>query len=250
MKNVLASLCVLLLAGTALIGGSAADRAAAQDQQLRITRVEMAFADRRSQPIVPRRTTALQAVADIAFTGAGRLEACWLVDGVFFAESASFLTGARRIRIASPETPGLPTLAEGLHIVTLDLKTPGREIPPTRVSYFVATDKKALYPLIVLTGPADRSAIDPAAQPFTWEGLPAAKTYLIEWIDDNPGRPLAAAFTDTTRYTLPAPVALYRFRPGRTYYWRVKGFSADHNVITESLPRRFRMTGGQAKHTE
>jgi hypothetical protein len=101
-----------------------------------------------------------------------------------------------------------------------------------------------------LINPPDSAVVDLAGQAFTWESDTPMKTYLIEFIDDDPARPVASAFTEELYYKVPPPVAKYRFTPGRTYFWRIKSFSASHELVSESHPRQFQMIGGNAYDAE
>ena len=237
----------IALAASILLAWSAVVPSPAENEaySLKITSISMGFADQETRRTVPRRQEGLQAFVDIDYTGTGLFEGCWMVDDKFFADIAQYMSGPGTIRLASPATPGLPTIMEGLHIVSLVVKTPVQRIKPTRISYFVTTDVKSIGPLIVLTDPPDFAVVDPAAQPFTWEYNPAIQTYLIEFIDDDPDRPVMSAFTEDRRYELPVAVTRYKFIPGRTYFWQVKGFSPDHRRISNSFPRQFRIAGGR-----
>jgi hypothetical protein len=242
MKSTLViSLAVSMLLGAYAVVPALAEKAGSD---LKITRIVLRFDDHEAQRTVARRQEGLQAFADIDFTGSGLFEGCWMVDDKFFADIAQYVTGSGTIRLASPETPGLPTVAEGLHIVTLVINTPAQRFNPTIIGYFVTTDVKSPGLPIVLTDPPDSAAVDPAVQAFAWEDNPAVKTYLIEFIDDDPDRPVMSAFTEERHYKLPVAVARYKFVPGRTYFWQVKGFSADHKRVSASFPRQFRMAGG------
>jgi hypothetical protein len=235
------SLAVSILLGAYAVVPALAEKAGSD---LKITRIVLRFGDHETQRTVARRQEGLQAFADIDFTGSGLFEGCWMVDDKFLADIAQYVTGPGTTRIASPATPGLPTIVEGLHIVALVVQTPVQLFTPARIGYFVTTDIKSLGQPIVLTDPPDSAAVDPAVQAFAWEDNPAVKTYLVEFIDDDPDRPVMSAFTEALRYNLPVAVARYKFIPGRTYFWQVKGFSADHKRVSASFPRQFRMAGG------
>ena len=234
------SLAVSILLGWYAVVPALAEKAGSD---LKITRIVLHFEDHGTQRTVARRQKELQAFADIDYTGSGLFEGFWVVDDKFFADIAQYVTGSGTTRIASPATPGLPTIAEGLHIVALVVQTPAQPFRPIRIGYFVTTDVKSLGLPIVLTDPPDSATVDPAAQAFAWEDNPAVKTYLVEFIDDDPDRPIMSAFTEELHYKLPVAVARYKFIPGRTYFWQVKGFSADHKRVSASFPRQFRMSG-------
>ncbi len=212
-----------------------------------ITDVRLTFDNDRGERTVKRRQTALQAFVDIDYKGSGLFEGYWTVDGKFFADVTRYFTGGGAIRIASPVIPGLPTCCEGLHIVTLVIQKPVQVYKPVKGVYFVTTVEESIQPGIALKEPPDLLVVDPAGETFSWEGRVTLKTYLIEFIEDNPDRPIASAFTEENHYQMPMPVAKYRFHPGKIYFWRVKGFSATHEFVAESLPRRFRTIDGRAK---
>ncbi len=212
---------------------------------LKITRIVLRFDDHEAQRTVARRQEGLQAFADIDFTGSGLFEGCWMVDDKFFADIAQYVTGSGTIRLASPANT-----RAAHHCGGIAYRRPGDPYPcatlssPHHIGYFVTTDVKSLGLPIVLTDPPDSAAVDPAVQAFAWEDNPAVKTYLVEFIDDDPDRPVMSAFTEELHYKLPVAVARYKFIPGRTYFWQVKGFSADHKRVSASFPRQFRMAGG------
>jgi len=246
MDTVMRPILSLSLAVFLLLGGFAAAPAPAAKSGagLTIERIHLGFEDRQARRNVARREEGLRVFADIDYAGSGLFEACWMVDGKFFADIAQHLSGIGTVRLASPETPGLPTIAEGLHIVTLVVGSHAGDVQPTRVGYFVTTDIKSVGLPIILTSPADESAVDLFKQPFTWENHSTVNTYLIEFIDEDPNRPVMSAFTEDRQYTVPAPVARHRFLPGKTYFWQVKGFSADHKLVTKSFARQFQTIGG------
>ena len=235
------SLAVSILLGWYAVVPALAEKAGSD---LKITRIVLRFEDHETQRTVARRQERLQAFVDIDATGSGLLEGCWMVDDKFFADIAQVVTGPGTTRIASPATPGLPTIAEGLHIVALVVRTPAQPFSSPRIGYFVTTDVKSVELPIVLTDPPDSAAVDPAVQAFAWEDNPAVKTYLVEFIDDDPDRPVMSAFTEALHYKLPVAVARYKFIPGRTYFWQITGFSVDHKRVSASFPRQFRMAGG------
>jgi hypothetical protein len=252
MDRVMKQFFAKMLGVSILLCGLTAPLAPAETPtaDLRITNVYLGFGNMQPRQTVQRRQNGLQAFADITYTGAGMIEGCWIVDGQVFADIAQYVTGVGRVRIESPGIPGLPTILEGLHIVGLVIKNPVQPFKPVRLSYFVTTGKKTGDPLISLSNPPDSAVIDPAGQLFSWESDASIATYLIEFIDDNPARPVASAFTENRHYKVPIPVVKYKFIPGRTYFWRIKGFSARHEWVSESLPRQFQMTGGHATETE
>ena len=252
MDRVMKPFFAKVLAVSILLCGLTAPLAPAEISaaDLRVTNIYLSFENKQPRQTVQRRQKGLQAFADIYYTGAGMIEGCWVVDGQVFADIAQNVTGVGAVRIGSPGTPGLPTILEGLHIVGLVIKNPVQPFKPVRLSYFVSAGEKSGGSLISLANPPDLAVIDPAGQFFTWESDAPLATYLIEFIDDNPARPLASAFTENRQYTVPIPVAKYKFIPGRTYFWRIKGFSASHECVSESHPRQFQMTGGYANGTE
>jgi len=239
-STIVIALALSILSGWYAVVPALAGKAGSE---LKITRIVLHFKDHETRRTVALHQERLQAFADIDYTGSGLFEGCWMVDDKFFADIAQYVTGPGTVRLASPATPGLPAIAEGLHIVALVIQTPEQPFRPTRIGYFVTTDVKSPGRPIALTDPPDSADVDPAAQAFAWEDHPAVKTYLIEFIDDDPGRPVMSAFTEDLRYELPVAVARYKFIPGRTYFWQVKGFSADDKRVSASFPRQFRMSG-------
>ena len=218
------------------------------DATLRITDVQLLFDNQKGERTVQRRHPRLQAFVEIHYKGAGPFEASWTVDGKFYAHVARHLSGDGSIRIVSPDVPGLPTCCEGLHVVALRIQEPAQVYTPVRGLYFVTTATEPKLAPLSLEDPPEGAVIEPGGTIFAWRGNAEIKTYLIEFIEDNPERPVASAFIEENRYRMPPPVARLRFLPGRTYIWRVQGFSETHEVVAESLPLRFR-TGGDFRDT-
>jgi hypothetical protein len=213
------------------------------DATLRITDVRLTFDNQKGERTVQRRHPRLQAFAEIHYKGAGPFEASWIVDGKFYANVARHFSGDGSVRIASPDVPGLPTCCEGLHVVVLRIQKPAQDYTPVRGIYFVTASIASQPAAISLGAPADGSVVALPETAFVWSQVSGIKTYLIEFIEDNPERPVASAFIEENRYRIPAPVARLRFLPGRNYIWRVQGFSETHEFVAESPPLRFRTEG-------
>ncbi len=200
-----------------------------------IKRVELYFENRRAEITIERNYPNLKAYADIRFTGSGLLRGYWEVDGRILSYVNQHLTFGRSVTLQTPETPPLPTFDTGTHIVRFVITNPVSDIPLPSILYFVTpTEFKGKLLVLRLITPENDFVSEYKPLTFRWEGLNKATFYLIEFTNSLDSKPLFSAFTRDVSYLLPELVLKTMFSPGQKYYWKVKGFDSENNIISES----------------
>jgi hypothetical protein len=204
-----------------------------------ITRLQLYFENRRAEITVKRNQPSLMGFVDIRFVGSGLLQGYWEVDGRILSYVNRHLVYGQSITLESPEVPALPTFVTGTHVIRFVITNPSMELPIPEAIYFVTAEEFKEKLALQLIYPKDGSEIDYSPINFKWEGKARTGTYLIEFLEQGDEKPLFSAFTKRVNYSLPRSILNSLFSPGRDYFWRVKGFDAENNVVGESPLFRF-----------
>ncbi len=201
--------------------------------ELRITRMQLYFGNRRAETTVKRNDPSLKAFVDIRFTGSGLLEGYWEVDGRILSHVKKHIVYGRSVTFETPDTPPLPTFDTGTHLLRFVLTSP-ENIPVPEAIYFVSSEEFAKTYALRLLSPEDQSEIGYEPPSFTWEKAEEASVYLIEFYGKGTDKPLFSAYTKNTEYTIPVRVFERIFQPGERYRWQVKGFGESDVLMGES----------------
>ncbi|MFB3884115.1 MAG: S8 family serine peptidase [Thermodesulfobacteriota bacterium] len=207
--------------------------------EFKITRLQLYFENGRAEITVKRNQPHLKAYADIRFVGSGFLRGYWEVDGRILSYVNMNLVYGRSVTLESPEVPFLPTFETGTHIVKFVVTNPSDALPMPEAIYFVTAEEFRTIFSIRLISPKDRSELDYTPPTFQWEGKEKTVTYLIEFLEEEGGKPIFSAYTRKFDYSLPTSVLNNIFSSGKSYLWRVKGFDAENNIVGESPLFRF-----------
>jgi hypothetical protein len=108
-----------------------------------ISLINLRFEDGKSYRVVNRGFQPVVAFADIKYEGTGIFYAQWLVDGSPVGLVSRSLAYADSITIDSGLIPGLPTLIQGIHDVTLKIIQPATEFAVPAIRYFVTSEGAA-----------------------------------------------------------------------------------------------------------
>jgi hypothetical protein len=209
-----------------------------------INRLQLYFENHRAEITVKKNQPALKAFVDIRFTGSGLLRGYWEVDGRILTYVNRHLVYGRQVTLEFPEIPRpkelqyLPTIDAGTHIVRFIIISPTLTVTPPEAIYFVTAEEYAKRPIALLS-PRDKSEVDYSPVTFKWEGKDQPVTYLIEFLEEVGQKPIFSAYTKRTFYVLPLPVLKSVFSPGKSYFWRVKGFDVDNKIVGESPEFKF-----------
>jgi hypothetical protein len=201
---------------------------------LQLTRIQLRFENNRAMITVKSNQADVQAYADILFTGTGLLKGYWQVDGRVISHVDRHVVPGQKLTLTTPLQPALPTFSEGPHIVMLVINQPVQPIAFPKALYYVTPNEEPLAAAVQLTLPQPQALVDSLQAMFKWEDQPRAVCYLIEFIDDNPKKPVFSAITERPEYVLPQTVLKYYFTKNQTYFWCVKGFDSSHNLVGES----------------
>lgn len=209
-----------------------------------INRLQLYFENNRAEITVKKNQPGLKAFIDIRFTGSGLLQGYWEVDGRVLSYVNKHLVYGRQVTLEYPEIPRpkelqyLPTIDAGTHLVRFVVTSPTYTVPPPEAIYFVTAEEYAKRPIALIL-PKDKSEVDYSPVTFRWEGKEEAITYLVEFLEEAGQKPIFSAYTKRNSYLLPMSVLKSLFSPGRSYYWRVKGFDEDHRIVGESPEFKF-----------
>jgi len=210
-----------------------------------IKRMELYFENRRAE-ITVEKNYPLRAYADIRFVGSGLLQGYWEVDGRVLSYVNQHLTFGRSVTIQTPEIPPLPTFDTGTHIVRFIITNPAAEIPLPEILYFVTPAEYKRPVALTLLSPENDSTSEYSPLTFKWERLSRTTLFLIQFFDSPDSKPLFSAYTRDSSYSLPELVLKTILSPGQKYYWKVKGFDSENNVIAESHTWGFSFKGTDA----
>jgi hypothetical protein len=200
-----------------------------------IKRIELYFDNRRAEITIKRNYPDLKAYADIRFVGSGLLHGYWEVDGRVLSHVDKHLTFGGMVTLQTPEIPPLPTFDIGTHIVRFVITGPVTEIPLPSILYFVTpTEFKGKQFTISLNSPENGSAHEYAPMKFEWERFNEGSLFLIQYFDNPESNPVFSAYTKNAFYALPEMVLKKIFDQEKKYYWKVKGFDSENNIIGES----------------
>jgi hypothetical protein len=209
--------------------------------ELRVTRIQLYFDNRRAETTVKRGTPNLKAFADIRYTGTGILEGFWEVDRRLLANVKQIITFGTSITLETPPVPPIPTFEAGTHRIRFVIAKQG-DISFPEAIYFVTEERFELKAArVMLQSPLNNSSLSFEPLTFRWKARDGAIVYLIEFLERGGEKPIFSAYRKKeTSYSLPPPVLKRIFSPGKDYFWRVKAFDRGNNIAGESQLFRFR----------
>ncbi len=206
----------------------------------RITRLQLSFDNGRAETTVRRNQPGLKLMADIRFSGSGLLQGYWEVDGRILAQVNQHLVFGTSVTLSTPQAPALPTFVEGSHRVRLVITNPAIDFTLPEAIYFVTSEESmaGILPLRLLE-PQHLAQVAYAPIDFSWEGATRVVRYLIEISEREGASPMASAYTKKPGYLLPGSILQGSLTPGKSYFWKVKGFDQEGNQVAESPSFRF-----------
>jgi len=206
--------------------------------ELRITRMQLYFENRRPEITVKRNYPSLRAYAEISFTGSGLIEGYWEVDGRILSNIKRHVVYGRSVIFQTPAAPPIPTFETGTHVIRFVL-TSAPEVPLPEAIYYVTSEEFIKTFFIRLISPEDKSVIEYLPPEFRWEEADGVVVYLIEFYEYGSDKPLFSAYTRREEYIVPEIIFGRIFKPGVKYYWRVKGFGRNDEMTGESKSWEF-----------
>jgi hypothetical protein len=208
-----------------------------------IRRIAIYFQNRRAE-ITVERNQPLTAYVDLLVRGSGLLQGFWEVDGRILSQVNQQLTFGAAVTLSAPAIPPLPTFETGSHTLRFVITNPVLDIPLPSALYYVLPEEFRGKPVALrLVAPGRDASLHFGPVTFEWQKITSMALFLIQFYDSPDSKPLFSAFTKENSYTLPEPVLNNIFTSGKTYYWAVKGFDRENNVIAESTQEGFRFSG-------
>ncbi len=222
------------------------------------------------------RREALQAFAEIDYSGSGLLQAVWELAGPTSTTGEPIFRPLSQVReFVAPtgekkvlKSPPLPTDAIGLYLVRLRITDPAPGFEAPVIRYFVGEGRpgRELPPQPMSAYSPPPSALLAGDTSFTWAPITGAKAYQVQIYrlaregaaalpslsDGDAADPreiaralsrppvtgmLVAGKQNSTGLSASARMHLV---PGQTYLWRVQAIGPDGAVIGESAPRELR----------
>ncbi len=210
----------------------------------RITRLQLYFENRRAEITIKRNQPPPRAYAELRFAGSGLLKGHWEVDGRKLSNVFQHFVYGRTVILETPDIPPLPTFETGTHRLRFVLTQPVNSIPLPEIIYFITAEEYDVRRLpITLIAPENNAEAEYSPIAFSWQDGEGTNTYLIEFFEEEGGKPIFSAFTKKAMYKLPRSVLKNIFAPGQTYFWSVKGFDPDNNKRSESPVYSFSLSG-------
>ncbi len=206
-----------------------------------IKRLRLYFVNKKGEITVKRNQESLKAYADINYVGSGLLQGYWQVDDRLIMHVKRHLTPGKGITLETPDSLALPTTSVGTHVVNFVFTMPEQDFVLPKAIYYVTPDEAKKILSIDLITPNNADAVDASNATFRWGRQVDSEAFLIEFIDDDASSPIFSAFLEQSEYTLPVAVLKYYFSNKKTYFWRIKAFDSDYNLIAESPVWEFRL---------
>lgn len=233
-------LAVIILALTlsSAVSSARAVQAAASPGGFAVTSISIYFENLRPEITVSRTNTNVRATAEIATTGSGVLEGYWEMDGRVVGKVSQHVVGVGGTNLTPLKSPVLPTGTPGSHIIRFVVSGPAPAAPSALL--FVSEEASGEIWDMALLQPSDDAEISFAPTTFIWDGKRDDNTYLISYFRSAKGKPIFAALTQKTSYTLPEIALKKNFRPGRMYFWRVTCIDSSGHTLCKSNRRGFR----------
>ena len=204
----------------------------------RISRLQLYFENDRAEITIPKGQRPPKLYAEIRYLGTGLLKGYWEVDGRPLANVFRHLTYGRSITLQLPETAVLPTFEPGVHRVRFVITEPRFDAELPEAIYFV-TAKTYQVKKIRLLAPTDSAKLTINGLSFSWKGLGIRPfAYLIEFREEQDGKPLFSAYVKANKYTVPEQIAVRYFASAQQIYWQVKGFDNEGRLIGKSDVRK------------
>jgi hypothetical protein len=208
-----------------------------------ITRLELAFADHKSEAIVRRNEQGVRARATIATVGSGLLQGYWEVDGRALTQIDRQVIYGQTVTIETPSVPQLPTFDPGTHLLRLVITSPAVAFPLPTLVYTVTPEEARP---IQLQGPLPEAILPFAPASFIWHAQAGAENYELTFLAVD-GSQVFSALTKQPDYRLGDLALRAFFAPGTRYLWQVRAFDTDGRPAGGSQPAPFRFQE-QSRH--
>lgn len=207
------------------------------DDQVNLEIAEVRLDNGKYYKIVPKNSKNIRAVLRMKMRGTGIVSGRWIVDGSTF-ELFSEVTRQGTIKeIYTRTIPGLPTVTQGIHTITVELTRP-EDIPVTFpvLKYFVLPYENIIE---TLTPPDGFVAKEKEIPEFSWKEPRLASKYQVafsNYLYVLMGESQRISWIDVKtqlKYT-PGLETWNRIKRNRWTYWQVRALDTNNNVVAES----------------
>ncbi|PIE65405.1 MAG: hypothetical protein CSA26_03535 [Desulfobacterales bacterium] len=211
--------------------------------ELRITKMRLYFEqNNRSLIVVERNERNLTGAVDIHYNGTGLLKGYWQVGDRKLQHIQKHLFYGKVITLKTPRVPPLPTYSEGayrLQFIVTEPETARVKIDFPEALYHVEVKRAVVVTAIQLQTPKKHDEFNDTVDLFSWSEVKGAKTYAVEFFEQDAEKPFFIAYSKVPSYSLPPKLQTMKFKAGRSYEWQVKAYNAEEIVNGESEKRVF-----------
>ncbi len=208
-----------------------------------ISRMHIYFDEDRAKMMVKRNQKDISASVDITYDGSGMLKGYWQVDSRILARVQKQLPHGRNrvVTLAYPGHPPIPTYFTGSHrlrFVVTEPETQAEEFP--FVIYVVSGESTQERNPVRIISPTREKRISLEKAVFRWKPARLASVYLLSFYNEGEDEPFFTAYARGLEYQI-GQDTLEKFRPGKIYTWRIKGYDKQGNVVALSEKATFKI---------
>lgn len=211
---------------------------------LAVRRIDLAFENSARTDVVYQEDV-VHAIADISFRSSGILKGEWRIvepSASLGSSGGRVLRVIRQNLVSSGEgrtrvvSPALPTLNNGLHLVSFVVEDTSIEIPILR--YFVldnvGTSIETKPSELIILSPSEGVSLDQNTT-FTWQSVTGAQAFQIEIFNKDEEVPLTGKLVPATESKLTlSPLSFEWLTPGNEYTWHIRAFGVGGKLLAQS----------------
>jgi len=206
-----------------------------------ISRMHIYFDEDRAKMMVKRNQKDISASVDITYDGSGMLKGYWQVDSRILARVQKQLPHGRNrvVTLTYPGHPSIPTYFTGSHrlrFVVTEPETQAEEFP--FVIYVVSGESLQERNPVRIVFPTRGKRISLEKAVFRWKPARRASVYLLSFYSEGEKEPFFTAYARGLEYRI-GQDTLEKFRPGKIYTWRIKGYNKKGDVLALSEKETF-----------
>jgi PKD repeat protein len=200
--------------------------------------------------VVPKNSKNISAVLRLKMRGTGIVSGIWLADGHPFESFSEVAVQGQIKEIRTKPLPGLPTLQQGLHTITLQLTRPNdSNLNFPILKYYVMSFEDKIETLSPLDGFVAKEEDIPQ---FSWKSTPQASAYKIVFSSDlysllENAEALPWISVKNQLMMQPQPEIWQTIKRNRWIYWKVIAVDTFNQIVAESEIKEFKVVIANAK---
>jgi PKD repeat protein len=199
---------------------------------------ELRFDTGKYYKVVPKNSRGNRVLFQTRFKGTGIVTGYFLVDGHPFENFNRIANQGELIKIYSSLTPGLPTISEGMHTVSVRLLRPDNvQVDYPVLKYFVLPYENTVKILTPKDGFITKEKEIPK---FTWEEPRGGTKYKITFSNylypllQNRGAQIQWIDLNLAREYTPTKAVWDKITRNKWTYWKVRSYDNTGNILAES----------------